>query len=817
MTMSSLWLDLRDSLRGLRHHRLYALAVVGTLALTLGGTTAVFSIVNGVLLRPLAYREADRLVSVREVLPQVADRYPSLPANARHFDQWRSRAVSFASMAAMDWRATTLTGVGEPAQLVMLRASGTLFDVLPTPMAMGRPLTHEDERFDRPAVVVINDAMWRDRLGRDPGVLGRSLTLGGTPHTVVGVLPAGYQLPRYARDAGSLTSDAEVIVPMRIRLENVGWMGAFNYPVVARLKEDVGFEQARAELNVLQRSIAEIAQQQTGEPADLRALVVPLDESIVGRARLGLLLLLGAVAAVVLIACANLANLSLTRTIARMRETALRAALGASRVRLVRQVVVEQLLLALAGGGLGLMVAREALNLFVRTAPIDLPRVGDVVIDGRVMMFTAAATIAAGVGVALLPAWRVNRPDVQGVLRAGDRGATDLGGQRTRATLLAAQVALSVTLLAATGLFIASFLRLVRVDPGFSPARVVALEIVPIAARYPDAAARSSLYDRILERVRAIAAVRTASWASALPLTGEIWVDSIARLDDTRPTAQKPSANYRFVGPDYFRTMSMAVLRGRGIEERDRAADVPAAVISMRAAEILWPGQDALGRRFSRGDPNQHFEVVGVVADGHPTALDAESPLMVYVPYWFNNEGRSVLLAHTDAEPSGVIGELRAAVGAVDPEIAVAEAGPLQRVVDRALAGRGYQMWLFTAFGFVALAIATIGVYATTAYGVSRRRREMNIRVALGAPAGGVLGLVLRQTAGPVLLGLAAGCAGAWALGTAMASLLFQVRPGDPVVMASVLLIVGAAGLAAAGTAAKRGLRLDPAAALRED
>ncbi len=816
--MGDLLFDLRDTLRGLRHDRLYAAVVIGTLALTLGASTAVFSIVNGVLLRPLVYPDAPRLMSIREILPQVADRYPTLPANPRHFEEWRNRATSFASMAELDWRTTNLTGAGEVAQAGILRASGTLFDVFGTRVALGRPLTRDDERFENPAVTVIAHDLWRDRLGSDPAVLGRTLNLGGTQYTIVGVLPPGCELPDFAvlGESASLRSTFAAVVPFRPRLENFDWMGQFNYPVVARLKSGVGIDQARAELDVLQKAVAAIATEKTHEPADLRGWIMPLEESIVGRARLGLLLLLGAVAGVVLMACANLANLSLTRTLGRMREAAVRSALGATRGRLVRRVVLEQLALAAAGGMLGLLVARAALDVFVRTAPIDLPRVGDVHIDWRVLGFAAAVALVAGLGVALLPAWRIGRGEAETTLRGG-RTTTDRGGVRVRATLLAGQVALSVTLLVMTGLFITSFLHLTRVDPGFSTDRVVAMEISPITARYPDTKAIAALYDRILDRVRGLPALSAAAWTSALPLTGETWVDIVARPGDVRPDHEKQSANYRFVGPEYFRVLSMKLLKGRSIEERDRTNALTPAVISARAAETLWPGQDPIGRAFARGNPDQRFEVVGVVADGHPTALETQAPLMVYVPYWFNNEGKSVLVARTSGDPAAVIGALRRAVHEADPEIAIASIDPLQNLVDRAIGGRRYQMWLFTAFGVVALLIASVGVYATTAYGVSRRRREMNIRVALGARTSQVFALVLRQSTWPVALGVVAGGAGALAVGTIVAGLLFQVQANDPLVIAGVTGLVGAVGGLAAATAARGILSINPAAALRDE
>jgi len=818
--MTELLFDVRDAVRGFRRDRLYAAAVVGTLALTLGASTAVFSIFDGVLLQPLAYREAQQLVSMREINVAEADRYPTLPVSPRHFEEWRNRATSFSAMVELNWRTANLTGAGDPAQIVVLRASGALFDVFGTHVAMGRALRADDERVDHPDVAVIADRLWRERLDRDPRVLGRSLTLGGKPYTVVGVLPAGYELPTFdvLSNTGSLTSRLDAIVPMRLDLTKYDWMGEFNFPVIARLKDGVSLEQARAEMNVVQHAVAQIAERETHQPAALRADVTPLGESIVGRARLGLLLLLGAIGAVVLIACSNLANLSLTRTLGRTRDAAVRSALGAGRARLVRQVVLEQLLLALAGGALGVLFAREALNVFVRTAPIDLPRAGDVVIDARVLAVSAAVAIVAGLLVALMPAWRMGTGDVQSALRGGGHGSTDRGGFRTRATLLGLQVGLSVTLLVVTGLFVASFVHLLGIDPGFSADRVVTVEISPTSTRYPNVQARAALYDRILDRARGLPGVASLAWTSALPLTGETFVDAIQMPDGTTALSGHPqSANYRFVAPDYFRTLAMPIVAGRSFDDRDRSGAAPPAVISARAAGTLWPGRDPIGHQFSRGDPNQHFIVVGVVADGHATRIDAPSPLMVYVPYWYNNEGRSVLVAHTTGDASAVVAELRQAVRAVDPEIAIADASPLQSVIDKSLEGRRYQMWLFIAFGAIALLIATVGVYATTAYGISRRRREMNIRVALGARVSEVFSLVLRQSATPVAVGLAAGCAGALAIGTVMASLLYEVRVSDPLVIAAVIALVGSVGLAASAIAAKQGLRINPAAALRED
>ena len=817
--MHALLNDLRDTWRGLRRDRLWAVAVVGTLALTLGASIAVFSIVSGVLLRPLSYPEPQALVSIREILPGVVDRYPTLPATMRHFDIWRDRATAFTAMAAMDWRTSTLTGAGEATQVVVLRTSGTLFDVLRIPTTLGRGLTRDDENRERPAVAVISEQLWRERLGSDPAVIGRPLTLNGAPFTIVGVIPRGYALPRLQPlgESGSVTPEFAAIVPFRISLATFDWMGQFNYGVVARLKPGRTLQQARAEMNVLQGAVAEIARRETRRPAELRAWLMPLEETIVGPVRRGLLLLLGAIGGLLLIACANLANLTLTRTIGRLRESAVRVALGASRWRLVRSVVVDQVVLAAAGGVFGVALAQTALQIFVRTAPIALPRVQDVSIDARVLVFGAATALLAALAIALVPAWRIGRGDLESVLRSGGRGS-ERGAVRIRSLLLATQVALSVMLLVVSGLFVSSLTRLLRVDTGFASEGTVTIEIAPGSTTYPDTPERAALYDRIFERVRALPGVTAAAWTSSLPLTGETWVDAILRPDRTVSADAPPSANYRFVGPEYFRAIGMAILQGRSIEPQDRTAAITPAVINSRAARTIWPGEPAIGREFTRANTSQTFRVVGIVSDARVTALETEPPLMVYVPYWFNNEGKSVLVVRAQGDAMTLIPAIRGVVREVDPDVAVAKAGPLTQLIDAAVEGRRYQASLFTAFAAAALLIAIVGVYATSAYGVSRRRRELNIRVALGAQASQVFSMVLRQSVTPVAVGLAGGLAGALALGGVVASLLYEVRARDPRVLAVVLAAVAAAGILSAAAATVTGLRgIEPAAALRDE
>lgn len=810
--------DLRDAWRGFRRERLYAGAVVGTLALTVGAAIAVFAIVAGVLLRPLDHPDPHRLVSIREIVPGIAQRYPTLPVTLRHFDVWRDRATSFTSMAATDWRTSTLTGAGDATQLAVLRASGTLFEVLGIPTALGRGLSRDDENRERPAVVVISDRLWRDRFGADPTIAGRPITLNGVQYTVVGVLPRGYALPKLdaLSESGSVATDVAAIVPFRVALANYDWMGQFNFGVIARLKPDVTLEQARAEMAVLQDTVAGIVRRETGEAAELRAWLMPLLETIVGPVRRALLLLLGSIGLLLLIGCANLANLTLTRTIGRMRDAAVRGALGATRWRLVRSVIVDQLVLAALGGALGVGFAAAALRAFVVTAPITLPRAQQVTIDGGVVAFGALTALFAALAVALLPAWRVGRGSLESLLRSGGR-TTDRDTRRVRSALLATQVALSVMLLAVGGVFVASLARLLRVDPGFSPASALTIEVAPASARYPDIAARAALYDRVLGRVRTLPGVTAASWTSALPLTGETWVDVIIRPGAARVDADASSANYRFVGPEYFAAIGMPILRGRAIAETDRTAALTPAVVSSRVARTIWPGEDAVGQEFTRANPKHRFQIVGIVNDGRVTALESESPLMVYVPYWFNNEGKSILVIRSSGDALALVPAVRSAVREIDPDVAVARVAPLAALIDSAVEGRRYQASLFTAFGASALLIAILGVYATTAYGVSRRRRELNIRVALGAKRVQVFSLVLRQSAGPLALGLALGLGGALAAGGLVSSLLYEVPPRDPFVLGVVLAVVTAAGMAAAAAATAGGVRVDPASVLRDE
>jgi putative ABC transport system permease protein len=545
-------------------------------------------------------------------------------------------------------------------------------------------------------------------------------------------------------------------------------------------------------------------------------------DAVVGRARRGLLLLLGAIGAVLLIACANLANLTLTRSLSRMRDAAVRTALGASRSRLVSQVVVEQVMLAAIGGAFGLSVAQVLLAAFVRTTPLgDLPRMTEIALDGRVLLFAGLASIGAGLFVSILPAWRLAGRDLERVLRAtGPATTSGRSGLRARAALLTAQVALSVTLLVVTMLMTVSFVRLLRVEPGFAADHVLAVDVTLPGIRYSAPQLRVGVYGRILSAVSVLPGVDSAAWTSNLPLTGESWVDAILPAGLPEVTRDVPVANYRFVAPQFFRVLSVPISAGRSLGEADldTSGATTAAVISRRTAERMWPGLDPIGRRFTRGNTAEKpFEVVGVCADGYPSRLDVPPPMMVYVPYSYRSRTRASLVIRSGGDLSSLTAVLRKTIWDLDPEIAIANARPMEQVVDAAVGGRRYQATLFIGFGAVAILIAALGVYAVTAYGVSRRRREMNIRVALGAERRQVIRLMVRDAFSPVAAGLGVGTVGALALGPIVASLLFGIGARNPLVITVVVAIVGGIALLACLIAVRQGLLLHPAAALREE
>ncbi|MBP7050621.1 MAG: ABC transporter permease [Phycisphaerae bacterium] len=811
--MRTIWQDIRNGVRTLARSPGYAAVIVFTLSLGVGATTAIFSVVNGVLLRPLSYPQSDRLVCIQERISSLADKYPVLPVGARHFIEWRQRCTSFESLSLIDNDFMTLTGRGDPERLDALRVSANLFETLGVRPVMGRAFVAEEEEGAN-HVAIISDGLWRRTFGADSSILDATITLDGQPYTVVGVLPAAFRFPNVnpwgAVEMQTSTQPA-VFVPKVFRSwERDTLIGGLNFAVIARLKEGIVPAQATAELNAIGAQIVDMAGQ---KDIELTAIVQPLKDALVRDSRLGLFVVLGAIGALLFIACLNLSILGLVRADRRAMESAVRAALGATRTRLLRQVFTEALLIAIPGTALGMVVASVGVETLVRVMPADLPRLGEVHIDAGALFFAIGLTGLTTILAAVLPALRTAKHEVLCVLKAGGRTATtDVLAFHLRKGLVVAEVGLAVMLLATAGLLLGSFARVMRADRGFDAPTVLAADLVPPAAKYSRWEARQAFYDRLLEHLASSPGVQSAAIINTLPLEGENWVSTACLPGDTRPEWERPMPNVRFASADYFRTMGIALLEGRTFQQTDRSRKV--AVLSARLARALWPGQESVvGRKFLHGDLGE-YEVIGVVQDVRAN-VDKEAVAVIYVPYWNEAMDCAVVVVGTTRDPLLVTGVVRAAIHSVDSDVPIAEMRTMREVLEESVSQRRFQMVMASAFALCAVFLAGLGIYSVVSYTVTRRTKEIGIRAAFGARSSDLRWMVLRQGMKPVLLGLISGICGALICGRVLQSLLYEVKADDPRILAVVAGVVMSTALAACYIPARRAARVDPMVALR--
>ncbi len=802
--------EFRYAIRSLWRDRAFALVVVLSLAVGIGANTAIFSMINGVLLRKPALRDPDRLVSVSQFSPRFLKQYPELPVNLAILAEWRRQSTSFEGISALQPLNLNLTGAGEPERIPGAAVSANLFGLLGVQPRLGRDFQPEEDFMGHSSVVLIADSLWRRRFHSDPAIVGSKIMLNAVPYEVAGVLPAGFRFPRQAKlGAFSVGEKTEIFRPLgydnsKLELR----FGDLNYWVIGRLKTGVSLGQARAELNAVQRSVSE----KMGGQIEVRATIIPLQQRMVGEVRQGLILVMAAVGAVLMVLWVNLANLSLVRAAGRARESAIRTALGAGSMRLVRASVLESMLLALAGGGLGVLLAYAGLQALVAAAPIDLPRLNEVRVDTGVLLFALLTSAATGVILGILPAFRASVAAPFEILKSGSRTATEgKNGIRVRNVLVSLEVGLSALLLVTAGLLISSFVRLMTIDKGFEVERVVAADLSLPAAKYPKDAQRVAFFDRLMDKARTLPGVQSASMISTLPLQGESWIDTVHTENDARPEAEQPSTNVRFIGADYFHTMRIPLREGRDFADRDRGGAV--TIISASLAQKLWPGLSAIGRKLIEGERLQ--EVVGVTPDIRSTGLEDEPVNMLYVPYWQRPQYACSLLVRTAMEPSGLSGVLRRTIWDVDSELPVPEVRSMRQVMEQSVAQRRFQMMLVLLFAAAALALAAFGTYGVVSFVVARRRAEMGIRMALGAGRGAILLMVLRQGMMPVFAGLAVGAAGAFALGQYLASLLFHVSPRDPLAFSLSAAVLLAVAVTACLVPARRATQVSPMEALR--
>jgi predicted permease len=812
--MGILLQDVRYAVRLLLKNPGFTAVAILTMALGIGANTAIFSIVNSVLLRPLAYREPQRLYLIREIVPQVTKFYPTLPANVRNYSIWLQHCKSFEQIAIVEGLSMALTGTGEPKEVAGAHGSANLFSVFGVQPMMGRLFLPEEDQPGRDHVVILTNSFWRSEFHGDPQIVGRTIALDGIPHEVVGVLPDSFHFPK-DEGLGSLTrftTKTEIFKPLGVDISHMGLIGDFDFAAIARLKPGVAREAALAELNVVQAQIAK----QSGEKLDLAADLVPLESQVIGPARRGLLFLQIAVGAVMLIVCVNLVNLLLARVPGRMREAAVRTALGATRARLVSQMLTETLLMGLGGGLLGVALAYQGLSWLVKAAPMGLQRLDEVRLDAPVLWFALFLSLATSVLFGILPAWRVAHADAQQALRSsGGRTTEGRGSLRLREVLIALEVGLSTLLLILAGLLTASLVKLLAVEKGFGAEHVLTASVNLSTANYSAEETKIHFYDQVLASASAIPGVTAAGWVSELPLEGETHVSHVKLPGVPLPPAETPIANYRFVSQGYFEAMGIPLRAGRAIQESDRNRDV--AVVSQSLAEHMWPGQNPIGKlvETTAGTHEHPHEVIGIVADVRTARLDEPPVMMIYISQWERPLRKAALVLRTTGDPRAAAAAVREAIRKADSAVPIVQMRPMTEAVSASVATRQFQLELAATFAISALLLAALGIFGVVAYSVEQRRNEIGIRMALGAQATDVGRFVLWGGMTPVAMGLACGVVGAIVAGRLVRSLLYSVSATDPLTIAGVVVVVVFAAALACYVPARRAMRVDPMVALR--
>jgi putative ABC transport system permease protein len=810
--MPDLLRDLRYALRSLLKSPGFALITVVTLALGIGANTAIFSVVNAVLLRPLPFRDPDRLIVVRETYSGGVVGTVSGP----NFRDWRDRSRSFESMTASRGVTLAMVGEGEPVEVRGAQVSAEFFRVLGVDLLLGRGFAAGEDQGE-PSVAVIGERIWRDRFAADPEVLSRTIRLSGREYSIVGVAPASLTYP----------GRRDVWLPLGFGVGRAWARESQSYDVLARLKPGVDAERARQDLAGIARALeTEYPETNTGRSV----VTVPLADDSTGAVRPALMLLTGAVALVLLIACANVANLFLARAVSRQREIAVRAALGAGRWRLARQVLAEAVALTAAGCLLGLLLAGWAVDLLVALAPAGIPRVQEIGIDGTVLAYTIVISTVVGIGFGVIPALYVAQQDPADSFRGEGRSASGSRRRsRLRAALVVAQVSLALVLLVGATLLIVTVRRLGAVDPGFRPEGVASFQLGLSGAKYPDASAQRGFVRRVLDRLELIPGVQHAGAVFYLPL-GSGDVNGDISLEGSPPAApgQELMARYRLVAGDYLSTVGVSLVRGRLLGRSDGEGGAPAAVVNEALARKYFGGEDPIGRRITFGSPDstaEWREIVGVVGNVRHRGLATEPLPEIYVPiqqlapdFWSIFASIPIsFVVRSDMEFSALAPEIRRTVREVDPEQPISGLREASELLSDAVARQRFSMLLLVLFGGLALTLAAIGVYGVMAYAVSQRTRELGIRLALGARTGSVRALVLRQGLGIALLGIGLGLGGALALGRLLTSLLYDVSPADPRVLGAAALTLAAVSALATLVPAIRATRVDPIDALRSE
>ncbi len=817
--MSTLIHDLRYAWRALRRTPGFTIAAVSALALGIGATTTIFTVVNGVLLQPLQYEAPDRLANIWNDLGEGAQSLPAVsPLDFRDYKQRSRTFEDFAAAAEGDVANLrgNLTGEGEPERVDLVTVTANFFPLLGVKPMLGRQFLAEEEVVNGPDVVLLSHRLWQRRYAGDPAMVGKTIQVDGVAHEVVGILPRDFtlQLPTEAFQV----TDADLWAPIQFDYGQPLPRNLTFFTVFGRLAPGVTFEQAQAEMDLIAEQFR--SEFKEHEASKLRIRAVPLHYDVIKHARPALLVLLGAVGMVLLIACANVANLLLVRGTTRRAEFALRTALGASRTAMVRQVLTESLLIALAGGAIGLGITAAALAVLRRLHPANLPRLSDIQLDTTVLLFTIAICAATSMLFGVVPAVRAAQTDPQEHLKSGGRGGSAGDRRGARNLLIVAEVALSVVLLVGAGLLIRSFIALQRVDPGYDAGDVLTFELSMPSGKYPGGAARRAFYRDLTDRLEALPGVTTVGMVSQLPLTGSGPLSPFAYNEETARNFESVTADGRNVSPEYFEAMDAQLLAGRTFTYQDSVGTPPVIMVDESLAKLAWPGENAVGKQLQlgpTGQPNNMAEVVGVVEHMRQHDLTRDILHQIYYPIGQGTPWVMTFVVEAALDPVSLIGTVRQTIAEMDPDLPVSKLTPMSTYLTEGRAQARFSLVLMTVLGAVALLLTAVGVFGVISYSVSQRTREFGIRLALGEdPRQTRLNVVLAGMR-LVLMSIGIGLVGSLLVTRLIAGLLYEVRPADPVTFAGIGLLLSAVALLACYLPARRATRVDPALTLRSE
>jgi predicted permease len=815
--------DLRHGLRVLASQPAFTAVAIASLALGIGANTAIFSVTNALLLRPLPYEDADRIAILWQRSPGlgVAQDWFS---TGQYLDIKTDNQV-FTDVAATIGASVNLTGNGVPERIDGARVSSSLFPLFGAKAVVGRVFTADEDKPGKPPVVILRNGFWKRRFGSDPTVVGRSLTFNGTVFTIVGVMAADFVFNKEIMPAVNGIQNVDFLLPLALNETARTNRGGEDFNLFAKLKPGVTMEKAQTDMNVLASRMKKDYPQSYPPNGGLTISVVPLINQVVGDVRLALYVLLGAVGLVLLIACGNVANLLLSRAAVRQKEMAIRAAVGASRERIVRQLLTEAVLLSVFGGAIGLVLAVGAVSALGQFGSAKIPRLDEIGIDGRVLAFTFLVSLITGVVFGLVPALRASRLDLNDVLREGGRSGTGssawgLGHNQLRRLLISTEIALSLVLLIGAGLLIRSYQRITNANPGFDPTNVLSFRVALPGFKYKTPDDITAFYQRLEDRLKALPGVQYVASNYLLPLSSVALAWEPITIEGYVPKAQGEDliiASSGYVSPDYFKAMGMPLLKGRYFTDADVRGAPDVTIVDDKLADRFWPGQDPIGKRMRRGDSGPWRTIVGVVADTKEYDVDGEPPITAFYPNRQLGVGTRYVVIKTRGDAAAISRAVTREVQALDADLPVFDVATMDDRLADSLARRRFSMFLLGVFAVCASLLAAIGIYGVVSFWVSQRTRELGIRSALGARASDIMALVVRQVVALVGIGIAVGLAVSFGLTRFIKSMLFGVSSADAITYAVLAIVLGVVALVACYVPARRAAGVPPIVALRQE